>query len=291
MVVAVSASRDVVAPLTGRRCFVIRVSSRVALLQLGVPRGEGRACQSRPLAAISHHQTGHRVDVGSGGRTVPEFVVEFDRRIDAADERLDAAAYHRNFAPVLAVLLRVLRDRSGHVLEIGSGTGQHIVGFAEALPTLTWWPTDPNPNHLKSIEAWRRYSGRANVAPPFALDVVDPEVRLNGEGRPPEALTAIISMNVIHIAPWSVCEGILRIGGHRLMNGGFVVLYGPFRRGGKHTAPSNAAFDASLRRENPQWGVRDLEAVEETAISYELHLSEVVEMPANNLALVLRRDG
>lgn len=222
---------------------------------------------------------------------MPEFVVEFDRRIDAADERLDAPAYHRNFAPMLAVLQRVLHDRSGHVLEIGSGTGQHVVGFAKALPTLTWWPTDPNPNHLKSIEEWRRHSGIANVAPPFALDVVDPEARLDGEGKPPAALAAIISMNVIHIAPWSVCEGIMSIANLYLVNGGLLALYGPFKRGGGHTAPTNAAFDESLRRENPQWGVRDLEAVEVLAIACGLHLSEVVEMPANNLTLVFGRDG
>ena len=220
---------------------------------------------------------------------MPEFVVEFDRRLDAADDRLDAPAYHRNFEPMLAVLQRVLRDRSGHVMEIGSGTGQHVVGFAEALPTLIWWPTDPNPNHLRSIEAWRRHTGMANVAPPFALDVVDPEACLDGEGRPQEALAAVISMNVIHIAPWSVCEGIMRIAGRHLVNGGLVGLYGPFKRGGEHTSPSNAAFDASLRRENPQWGVRDLEAVEEAAIACGLHLSEVVEMPANNLTLVFER--
>jgi hypothetical protein len=222
---------------------------------------------------------------------LPEFVVEFDSRIGAADERLDAAAYHRNFVPMLAVLQRVLGDRSGHALEIGSGTGQHVVGFAEAFPKLTWWPTDPNPNHLKSIEAWRLHSGMANVARPFALDVVDPEARLDGEGRPPEALAALISMNVVHIAPWSVCEGILRIAGQRSVNGGLVVLYGPFKRGGEHTAPSNAAFDASLRGENPEWGVRDVEAVEAAATAYGLRLSEVVEMPANNLTLVFRQDG
>jgi hypothetical protein len=225
------------------------------------------------------------------GGAVPEFVVEFDGRMDAADERRDAASFHRNFAPMLAVLQRVLRDRSGHVLEIGSGTGQHVVGFAKALPTLTWWPTDPNPNHLKSIEAWRRQSGMANVAAPFALDVADPNARLDGEGRPPEALAAIISMNVIHITPWSVCEGIMRIAGRCLVNGGFLGLYGPFKRGGEHTAPSNAAFDASLQLENRQWGVRDVEAVEEAGRARGLHLSEVIEMPANNLTLVFERAG
>ena len=222
---------------------------------------------------------------------MPEFVVEFDRRIDAADDRLDGAAYHRNFAPMLAVLLRVLGNRSGHALEIGSGTGQHIIGFAEAMPALTWWPTDPNPNHLKSIEAWRRHSGVVNVAPPFSLDVTDPEARLDGEGRPSTALAAVVSMNVIHITPWSVCEGIMRITRRCLANNGFLCLYGPFAQDGEHTAPSNAAFDASLRQENPQWGVRDVKAVEEAAISCGLHLSEVVEMPANNLTLVFDRAG
>ena len=221
---------------------------------------------------------------------MPEFVTEFGRRIDAADDRLDGAAYHRNFSPILAVLQRVLRDRSGDVLEVGSGTGQHVVGFAEAMPAFTWWPTDLNPNHLRSIEAWRRHSGVANVASPFALDAADPDARLAGEGRPP-ALAALFSMNVIHIAPWSVCGGILRIAGDRLTVGGLLVLYGPFKRGGEHTAPSNAAFDASLLRENLEWGVRDVEAVQAAAAARGLRLGEIVEMPANNLTLVFERSG
>jgi hypothetical protein len=221
---------------------------------------------------------------------MPEFVTEFDSRIDAADDRLDAAAYHRSFAPMLAVLQRVLHGRSGNALEIGSGTGQHVVGFAKAMPALTWWPTDLNPNHLKSIEAWRRQSGVANVAAPFALDATDPETWLGGEGRPPaQALTAILSMNVIHIAPWSVCEGIMRIASCGLSGGGLLLLYGPFKRGAEHTAPSNAAFDASLRQENPQWGVRDVREVEVAAKARGLRLSEVVEMPAKNLTLVFER--
>jgi hypothetical protein len=217
---------------------------------------------------------------------MPEFVVEFDGKTDSPDDRLDAAAYHRNFEPMRAVLQRFLGDRVGHVLEIGSGTGQHIVGFAEAMPELTWWPTDPNLNHLKSIEAWRRHRGMANVAPPFALDVVHPETLTGGDDGPLGQLTAMVSMNVIHIAPWLVCESIMRLAGQRIMTGGFVFLYGPFKRGGKHTAPSNAAFDESLRRENPQWGVRDVDDVQSAAMAYGLRLSEVVEMPANNLTLV-----
>ena len=119
--------------------------------------------------------------------------------------------------------------------------------------------------------------------------MVDSEAHLDGEGRPPEALAAIISMNVIHIAPWSVCEGIIRIAGRWLANGGLLLLYGPFKRGGEHTAPSNAAFDKSLREENPEWGVRDVAEVEEAAMAAGLQLIEVVEMPANNLSLIFRR--
>lgn len=223
---------------------------------------------------------------------LPEFVTEFGSRVDATGNRLDAAAYHRNFAPVLAVLQRVLSGRSGHVLEIGSGTGQHVVGFAAAMPELAWQPTDLNLNHLKSIEAWRRHSGLANVAPPFALDATDPETWPSGDGRPPrQALAAILSMNVIHIAPWSVCEGIMRIAGRDLSPGGLLVLYGPFKRGGEHTAPSNAAFDASLRRENPLWGVRDVQDIVVAAAACGLRFNEVVEMPANNLTLVFERAG
>jgi hypothetical protein len=178
------------------------------------------------------------------------------------------------------------------VLEIGSGTGQHVIGFAAAMPALTWQPTDLNPNHLKSIEAWRQQSGVANIAPPFALDATDPETWLGGDGRPPvQALAAIVSMNVIHIAPWSVCEGIMQMAGRDLSSGGLLVLYGPFKRGGAHTAPSNAAFDASLRRENPQWGVRDVQEIEVAAVACGLRLGEVVEMPANNLTVVFERAG
>jgi SAM-dependent methyltransferase len=225
---------------------------------------------------------------------MPEFVVEFDQRAgaEAGDERLDSPTFHRNFPPMLDVLQRLLGDSSGHVLEIGSGTGQHAVGFAQAMPGLTWWPSDPNPKHLKSIEAWRRHSGLANVGPPLAFDVTAADWPLGGEGQPPEHdLAAIVSMNVIHIAPWAVCEGILRLAGRHLRQGGLLVLYGPYRRGGAHTAPSNAAFDAALRRENAEWGVRDVGAVETAAAAEGLRLREIVEMPANNLVLVLEREA
>ncbi len=133
----------------------------------------------------------------------------FERALNqAADGRLDAAAFHRNFEPMLAVLQRLLGGRSGHVLEIGSGTGQHVAGFAAALPALSWWPSDLSERNLASIEAWRRHSGAENVRAPVALDAADPALVLGGEDRPPaEELTAIVSMNVIHIAPWRGVRG------------------------------------------------------------------------------------
>jgi SAM-dependent methyltransferase len=216
---------------------------------------------------------------------MPEFVVEFGRKVEAGDDRLDAAAYHRNFAPMLAVLETLLAGRSGDVLEIGSGTGQHVAGFARALPALTWWPTDPNANHLRSIAAWTRHSGLANVSAPLPLDAADPDP---GAGLP-DRFAAIVSMNVLHIAPWTVAEGILGLARQRLADDGILALYGPFHRDGAPTSPGNAAFDASLRAENPAWGVRDVEAVADAARAAGLRLDDIVQMPANNLTLILRR--
>ncbi len=222
---------------------------------------------------------------------MPDFAAAFHKRAgeEPTDARLDAPTFHRNFEPVRAVLERFLKERSGHALEIGSGTGQHVVGFAKAFPALTWWPSDPNPDHRRSIAAWRDHIGVPNVMAPLALDASRGALP-SGEGAPPGALAAVVSMNVIHISPWAVCEGIARIAGRHLEPGGFLFLYGPFRRGGVHTAPSNAAFDASLRNANPEWGVRDLESVQALAAENGLRLHEVVEMPANNLTLVFRRE-
>jgi hypothetical protein len=208
----------------------------------------------------------------------------FDRDLQTeVDGRLDAPAFHRNVEPVLAVLRRCLTGRSGDALEIGSGTGQHVVAFARALPALTWWPTDPHPAHRRSIDAWRADSGLANIRPAVSLDAV--------EGEPPaRELSAIVSMNVIHIAPWRVCEGIMRIAGESLAPSGRMFLYGPFKRDGAHTAPSNAGFDAMLRRQDAEWGVRDLEAVAAAAAKRGLRIAEIVEMPANNQTLVFAPD-
>jgi SAM-dependent methyltransferase len=225
---------------------------------------------------------------------VAEYVVEFgkDGRPAGPDGRLDAPAFHRNHEAIRAVLLKFLAGKSGRVLEAGSGTGQHIVDLARHLPEITWWPSDLNEAHLKSIDAWRAYSQASNIRPPLRIDLSDPdwcgEMR---DGSGPKELLAVFCANVVHIAPWRVAEGLVAGAGRYLGPDGLLFLYGPFKRGGQHTAPSNAAFDSSLREGNPEWGVRDIEAVDELAARAGLSLVEVAEMPANNLTLVFRRTG
>jgi len=205
--------------------------------------------------------------------------------------RLDAPATQRNRAPILAILARWLPEptdasasRSIDVLEIASGTGQHAVFFAGALPHLNWQPSDPDPAHLESIEAWRVEARLENVSPPIRLDVRDPEWLVGSVG-------ALFNANLIHIAPWTAAEGLFAGAGRVLAAEGLLFLYGPFRVGGRHTAPSNEAFDADLRRRNVEWGVRDLERVAQLAEGEGLRLVETNEMPANNKLLVFRRTG
>jgi SAM-dependent methyltransferase len=216
-----------------------------------------------------------------------EYVVEFgkDGRPVEPDGRLDAAAFHRNHAPIWAVLEKFLAGKSGDVLEAGSGTGQHVVHFARHTPDITWWPSDLNEAHLKSIEAWRAHAGLANIRPPLAIDLTDP----TWSSALPEKLLAIFCANVIHIAPWQVAEGLFAGAGGYLQGGGRLFLYGPFKRDGQHTAVSNAVFDTSLREGNPEWGVRDTADVAQLAAQHGLALQEVVEMPANNMILVFAK--
>ncbi len=221
-----------------------------------------------------------------------DYVVEFGKdggRVES-DGRLDAPAFHRNHEPLWSVLARHLTGRAGDVIEVGSGTGQHVVHFARQTPDLMWWPSDLNQRHLKSIEAWRRHSGLANIRSPLRIDLVEPDwcPELK-DGRGPQDVTAIFCANVIHIAPWRVAEGLFAGAGRYLQPGGELFLYGPFKREGKHTALSNAVFDTSLREGNPEWGVRDLADVETLARSAGMVLTEVAEMPANNLTLVFAR--
>ena len=221
-----------------------------------------------------------------------EYVVEFgkDGSPVKADGRLDAEAVHRNHQPIWAVLQRYLDGKSGDVLEAGSGTGQHAVHFAAHSPGIVWWPSDLNERHLQSIAAWRAFSGLPNIKPPLKLDLADPDwSEATRTGGGPPSLLAIFCANVIHIAPWRVAEGLFAGAGRMLQEGGYLFLYGPFKRNGKHTALSNAVFDASLRENNPDWGVRDIDDVEKFASSCGLALREVVEMPANNLIVVFAR--
>jgi SAM-dependent methyltransferase len=197
------------------------------------------------------------------------------------DGRWMTGAAERNREPILGVLRRVLPP-TGVVLEIASGAGQHVAHFAKALPSLTWQPTDPDAAARDSIRAWIAHETLTNVRDPIPLDVTRPP-------WPVPQADAIVCINMIHIAPWTAAEGLMRGAGRVLPPGGLLYLYGPYRRGGQHTAPSNAAFDAGLRAQNPAWGVRDLEAVAALAAAQGLGEPLILEMPANNLSLVFRK--
>jgi len=196
---------------------------------------------------------------------------------------LTAPAVARNRDPILAVLRDVL-PAAGTVLEIASGTGEHAIHFASALPHLTWQPTDPDRQSRRSIAAHAAQAGLANLLPPLALDAsapVWPAIRAD----------AVVSINMIHIAPWRAAQGLMAGAARVLPPGGPLYLYGPFRERGRHTAPSNAAFDESLKARDPEWGVRDLDEV--TALGGEHGFSQqrTVAMPANNLSVIFRRNS
>ena len=221
-----------------------------------------------------------------------EYVVEFgkDGGRRETDGRLDAPAFHRNHQAISDVLQRYLAEKSGDAVEVGSGTGQHVVEFARQFPDITWWPSDLNDNHLTSIEAWRLHAQLPNIRPPRRIDVSDgawcDAVRIDSG---PAELLAVFCANVIHIAPWRVAEGLVAGAGRYLRKGGLLFLYGPFSRGGRHTAPSNAAFNQSLRERDAEWGVRDVEAVKGLTDRAGLSQIEIADMPANNLTLVFER--
>lgn len=209
------------------------------------------------------------------------------------DVRQYAPATQRNQAPILEVLLQVLLP-AGTVLEVSSGTGEHAVFFAPRLAPRRWLPSDPNPVARDSIAAWRSHHPAENLYPPIALDARDevwpveqPELRqsLRLEQHP---IVAIVNINMIHIAPWSACLGLLAGARRILPAGGVLYLYGPYKQGGEHTAASNAAFDQSLQLQNPAWGVRNLEDVVAAAEAENLRLIKTVAMPANNLSVVFQ---
>ena len=186
---------------------------------------------------------------------MPRFVVEFgkDGTPPAQEGRLDAPAFHRNHEAIWQAIAPFLAAKTGAVLELGSGTGQHAVTYAARTPDVRWYPSDFQDSHLVSIAAWRAHAGLANVAPPQRIDLSDPA----WDWQPGGALEAMLCINVLHISPWAVSQNLIAGAGRRLAPGGHLFVYGPFLRDGAHTAASNAEFDASLRARNPDWGVRD----------------------------------
>jgi SAM-dependent methyltransferase len=200
-----------------------------------------------------------------------------------SDQRRSAPHVARNAAPIAEVLRGVLPSR-GLVLEVASGTGEHILHFARAFPNLLWQPSDPEPAALRSIEAWRGEAGLFNLLPPVPLDA-------RAADWPVDAADAMLCINMVHISPWAATVGLMRGAGRLLAPGAPLYLYGAYRQAGVETAPSNQAFDADLRARNPEWGVRDLEDVMAEAAKHGLALDQVVPMPANNLSAVFRKTG
>ncbi len=193
-----------------------------------------------------------------------------------------APSTQRNRDAILLVLKPRLPD-SGTVLEVASGAGEHAVHCARALPSLTWQPTDPDPGARESIDAWRQASGLGNLMPALPLDASNPD------RWPAARADAIVCINMVHISPWAATQGLVAGAGRLLPANGILYLYGPYKEGGEHTAPTNALFDADLKARDPAWGLRDLEAVAALADTHGLTLAERIAMPANNLSLIFRR--
>ncbi len=204
------------------------------------------------------------------------------------DARRSALASARNRAPILDVLQRVL-PAGGSILETSSGTGEHAIYFAPALAPRVLIPSEPDPTLRHSVAARCRNSTADNLQAPLDLDVTAVQWPVEREPLPEPPITAILSINMIHIAPWKACLGLMA-GARRILGpGGVLYLYGPFAQVGGSTAASNVAFDSWLRSENPEWGVRSLQAVVDAAAAEDLTLLETVAMPADNLSLIFER--
>ncbi|HEX8669441.1 MAG TPA: DUF938 domain-containing protein [Allosphingosinicella sp.] len=198
-----------------------------------------------------------------------------------SDGRCFAAATARNREPIAAVLREVLPEE-GTVLEVASGTGEHAAHFSAVFPRLLWQPTDPDAEALASIRAWREEAAIPNLLEPVRLDAA-------AAAWPVDRADAILCINMVHISPWAATEGLMRGARRLLPAGGPLILYGPYRRAGVPTAPSNEAFDASLKARNREWGLRELDTVRAEAEKNGLAVERLFEMPANNLTLVFRR--
>ncbi|MEM7408307.1 MAG: DUF938 domain-containing protein [Pseudomonadota bacterium] len=190
----------------------------------------------------------------------------------------------RNVEPILSVLEDAL-PATGRVLELASGPGQHVAAFAERLPGIEWLPSDRDPDALASIEVWRQEAPAGNVAAPLTIDLLRPEWPAEVDA----AVDGAVAINVCHISPWAASVGLLTGAAAVLVPGGALFIYGPFMRDGGHTADSNAAFDASLRGQNPAWGVRAVEDLNASAAAVGLGPAKWHDMPSNNAVLEFRR--
>ena len=202
------------------------------------------------------------------------------------DVRQYAPATERNRKFILEVLQRVLPP-TGNILEIASGTGEHAIFFSANLKPRQWFPSDPNPMLRESIAAWRQHSPSDHLHLPLNIDARESVWAVEKEGI---EIAAIVNINMIHISPWSACLGLMAGAGRLLPKDGVLYLYGPYKQGGKHTAPSNVAFDQSLQSQNSEWGVRNLEDVIASAEKERLKFVETVQMPANNLSVVFQKE-
>lgn len=206
----------------------------------------------------------------------------FELKRGTGDARRSAPHVARNAEPILDILRPILPE-TGVVLEIASGSGEHALHFARALPNLVFQPSDPDPVALASIEAWRSSEGPDNLLSPVKLDAATGP-------WPAGKVDAILCINMAHISPWAATIGLMHGAGLLLPPGAPLYLYGAWRRAGVETAPSNAAFDESLKARNPDWGLRDVADAEAVARRHGLSLETVIEMPANNLSLIFRRN-
>jgi len=195
------------------------------------------------------------------------------------DQRRFSESTARNRGPILIVLERVLA-KDAEVLEIASGAGEHAVSAARAMPRVVWQPSDPDLDSRASIAAWIAHEGLTNVLPPLAIDVRTDDWGIS------KAFDALVAINMIHIAPWEATPGLFRGAGRLLRPGGVLFLYGPVKRDGVHTTPSNEAFDQWLKQRDPAFGVRDLDDVTRVGEKNGLTFRETVAMPANNLSVV-----
>jgi SAM-dependent methyltransferase len=206
--------------------------------------------------------------------------------------RLDSPSTHRNRDAILQVLKKTIPESRPRILEIASGTGQHAVYFAGKWPVVTWWPSDVEARNIASIDAWRKQAGSENVKPACIIDVSSAAWRSGAMiDTWATEFDAIFCANMIHIAPWAAAAGLLEGAAKRLKPGGAVILYGPFMVNGAHTAPSNQAFDESLKARDATWGIRDLADVQAEGMRRGFNLVHVTEMPANNLTVELRLAG